>query len=698
MRTRSASYALGSGGEILQWLTLGALPGIQDSETDRLASVGGEVAADPFGGETVTLNSTSGDEMEPKTLVWKFVEARLPEIPWLQIQTRGVYLFVDPDGQPVQNAVAYLYCGLESAEDQRMTIRFSGGEPIRVWFNGEVVSTEGRKNSRNEWNLKPFPLEFKKGLNRLLIRLDNQRGDEFFTARLRSESGTSAQGLTVVLRETADAPLHNHRLLAQDWEALVAEIPSVPPSLDEEFFGANLSRTMTLLETGGQTRRPVRILFYGQSITCQEWVWFLIRRLRERYPGATIEAENWAISGWPIPRLWRTIKHDILSKRPDLVVMHAYQGNSWEWERIIQNIRRETTAEIMIRSSHIRREQEALRPIPEDDTESVLLRRLAHTYGCEFVEGRKEWLQYMRMHDLPGQELRSDGIHLNRKGCVLMAQLFERHFRRHPAGRPWFGTVRRYEAMRPMAEWRHDEVRLSGDGWSDRQVCYLVSTGTNDSLRLRFEGTRLDLVMPPHNGRARVLIDGRPLSQWNLFSGSRPGRRGDAPAELLTYAMGANMLAESWSLDFTQISGDYRTFRYRLRGSATGPDGEGDSGTRFVSNSGRITINPDDFAWERKFIALRKTATGGSEWQEPKDDVGLHWSVRSDYGDLVSGVPLRRGERAGDRYSVPYRYITIADGLPPGEHELTLEPLPQQHPFGAFAIEAVEVHRPPLRP
>jgi hypothetical protein len=153
------------------------------------------------------------------------------------------------------------------------------------------------------------------------------------------------------------------------------------------------------------------------------------------------------------------------------------------------------------------------------------------------------------------------------------------------------------------------------------------------------------------------------------------------------------MVAESWSLDFTHVSGDHNRFRYKLTGSVTGPDGEGDNANLFVSNSGRITIKPDDF-----LVDGTGAVKGETNLVAVTGEAGIRWSVNQAYGDIVRGIPLRRGEAGGERYTVPYRYVTIVDGLPPGEHELTLEPLPPKPGVGAFSLEAVEVHRPPLRP
>jgi hypothetical protein len=43
-----------------------------------------------------------------------------------------------------------------------------------------------------------------------------------------------------------------------------------------------------------------------------------------------------------------------------------------------------------------------------------------------------------------------------------------------------------------------------------------------------------------------------------------------------------------------------------------------------------------------------------------------------------------------------YDYLTVADGLPLGVHELTLVPIPDANPNNAFLFLGVDIHRPPL--
>src|SRR4051794_18354628 len=64
-------------------------------------------------------------------------------------------------------------------------------------------------------------------------------------------------------------------------------------------YGANVQRAMTLMATSpAEKRNPVRVLFYGQSITAQSWTAAVARDLRARFPFADLQIENRAIGGY----------------------------------------------------------------------------------------------------------------------------------------------------------------------------------------------------------------------------------------------------------------------------------------------------------------------------------------------------------------------------------------------------------------
>src|SRR6478752_6125004 len=74
-----------------------------------------------------------------------------------------------------------------------------------------------------------------------------------------------------------------------------------------ETYGANVHRAMTLLATSTPLKRnTVRVLFYGQSITADDWWKTVAERLRRRFPVADLVIENRAIPGFTAPYLVKT--------------------------------------------------------------------------------------------------------------------------------------------------------------------------------------------------------------------------------------------------------------------------------------------------------------------------------------------------------------------------------------------------------
>ena len=87
-------------------------------------------------------------------------------------------------------------------------------------------------------------------------------------------------------------------LLAFFLQAQTAKYPPAPPEPHPELFGSGIQRTMTLLATSSPAHRnPVRVLFYGQSITKQKWSQFVAQDIRTRFPYADLTVENRAIGG-----------------------------------------------------------------------------------------------------------------------------------------------------------------------------------------------------------------------------------------------------------------------------------------------------------------------------------------------------------------------------------------------------------------
>src|SRR5580658_2948865 len=235
--------------------------------------------------------------------------------------------------------------------------------------------------------------------NRATFRLPEREGDYRLFAYVRDEHGDAA---------TANLPLRVEK----------PQFPALAPDANAASFGTGVQRTMTLLATSTPERRnAVRILFYGQSLSKQEWTRTIADQLRARFPYADITFANRAIGGYASNLLKRTLPHDVFAFYPDLIVFHDFGGEP-DYEYIIGEIRRHTTAEILIRMNRHNDEW-----LPE----------LAARYGCEIADVRGPFLEYLRDHGLKPADVLNDGAHFNFQGDYLIAELTGRHLRYDPA-------------------------------------------------------------------------------------------------------------------------------------------------------------------------------------------------------------------------------------------------------------------------
>ena len=136
------------------------------------------------------------------------------------------------------------------------------------------------------------------------------------------------------------------------------EFPPVSQPKDISGFGTGIQRTMTLLATSTPKKRnTVRVLFYGQSITEQKWSYDVADWLRKTYPNANLIIENRAIGGHSSQLLWRTAEADLYPFQPDLLIFHVY-GSHTDYEKLLANVRKRTTAEVLIQTDHIIKPEE----------------------------------------------------------------------------------------------------------------------------------------------------------------------------------------------------------------------------------------------------------------------------------------------------------------------------------------------------
>ncbi len=428
------------------------------------------------------------------------------------------------------------------------------------------------------------------------------------------------------------------------------------PAADESKFGAKISRTMTALATSTpEKRNPVRILFYGQSISGQPWSGAVAAHLKKEYPNADLTIDNLSIGGFTAERLMKTAKYDLYPYYPDLVIFHVYsverqEGEQGEIENIISNIRKLTTAEIMISTHHISHEGNAWAQDLHDNS-SKIIRELAAKYDCELVDVREEWKQYLADNKLEPKALLADVVHLNPKGCSLMEALVWRHLRYNK------------DLPTPHADWIKSIP---------------AQQGKDGSYKINFTGNRVDLVAGPADkpGTAKILIDGKaPSANPLAYTITRPSKTFEAwwPG-LYTVGNQKPLVAEDWTLKITEISNDLQKFKYEVTGSKTGPDGSGSNEAKFISKSERVVIDPKDFSLK-------------APWSKNKlpDNFEIKWSV----------VPTCLDTYAAPKTVDPAKSVhtTLAELIENGPH--TLEIIPNGD--GNIVIKEFVAYQPALK-
>ncbi|MGQ9633592.1 MAG: SGNH/GDSL hydrolase family protein [Bryobacteraceae bacterium] len=475
-----------------------------------------------------------------------------------------------------------------------------------------------------------------------------------------------------------------------------------PPSA---LLGARMQRTVSLLATSTpQRRNPVTILVYGQSITAGLKGSRLEQALRERFPHAELTLLNRSISGFSATQLVRAAVHDVYPLYPDLVILHDYGAASIEFERIVENIRRYTTAEILLITHHISSNPSENKRF-SDDRESWAVRLLAQKYNCELADIRSEWQDYLRANNLNPQDLLTDTVHLNARGLDLMVDLLLEHFQWQPyLPNDWMRTVRSYEAQRWPDEGREDGVTFTSKPWRFMHSS-AIGESRESALRLVFQGNRVDCVlrfvpgMKP--GTAAVRIDGKsPSSLTELWAHTIPSSSCGTPWQPAVRRISHRvpLVPETWKIVFRDIREEASRFRFEVHGSRTGFDGAGEFdaskykyGTYgdildyagadpypdvFVSNSGRVVIDHRDFKIPWSSTYSKKPCPEGFE---------ATWGSVPLFTEILTAP----AEAAPGKVHL----VTLAKGLTNGTHTLEIVP----NGDGVVPIERLIVHEPPLK-
>lgn len=437
-------------------------------------------------------------------------------------------------------------------------------------------------------------------------------------------------------------------------------IPSLP---NNSTVGLNLAYSMNLLsQSNPQNKNTVRILFYGQSITRDYWWRPVVNDLNNRFPNAEIISKNLAIGGFAAKRLILNVERDILDFYPDLIIFHVY-GSHQKYEKIIQKMRTLTTADILIQTDHLGGKIDPNKPDEgwQAFMNEYFLKRMAAKYHCELADIRSFWRQYLLDYNYQPNKLLRDGLHLNNHGNFLMAELVKSYLQPNPEAKNlWLDRVKTYEVNKDIV-------------WKDGK------------LSLEFVGNRIDAIASLFGDTpAEILIDGKhpsDIPNLYLFTRANYTPKIDWPWEVnapFRISWQTPLVAEDWQITILEVDSSSQpiNFTFELTGSVTGFDGIGSNSETFVSNSGRVVIEPQH--WWLKTDPLQ---------QKPSP---IQPGYQLNFTSQLMGVDtyLKPEFRGFTREST----VTLAKGLENKTHTLTIIPLGK----GKVPIKAIRVYKPPL--
>jgi len=464
-------------------------------------------------------------------------------------------------------------------------------------------------------------------------------------------------------------------LVAADADAGARPAPKPPEGAAEykapprPTDGANMALTVEKLEKGFDPDRPLLIWAIGSSFTNGLGDGStLIRLLKPRFPNMPrIVYKRFAGNSTPyhLTRGWA--RHLVIPDQPDVVIIYNF-GRADDLEKLIADLRRATTADIIVGTIHWCRPHAKQWPDPDlpcSHQDIPKLRAICQRHGVELVENRREMTEYMLANKLDIKSLLRDSVHENPYAALMTNMNIARHFHR-PAGKFAYdprSRERRIQAASPR-------VKATGN-WSKANGS-LAAKDKGAAIEVGFEGNRIDLIgwRSPHGGSAAVWLDGRPAAQAPVFQASyiKPDPRNaplppNPPRDRSPHriSLGKNIVPQSWTLTMTSDTGDYQ-----LAGSATGPDGTGNNRKPFTSTSGQIIVEPEF-------------------WRQPESNrKGDKWTFE------VTRTTVGRVDFSGGR--AKFR-LTLARGLANGAHTLRLV----AEGDGTVEVAAFDIFQPPMK-
>ena len=370
----------------------------------------------------------------------------------------------------------------------------------------------------------------------------------------------------------------------------------------------------------------------------------------------------------------KTAETDLYPFQPDLLIFHVYGAHNC-YEDIIRRTRERTTAEILIQTDHVnaradwRHEETDPAKVTPKDWDSFMnykhLPAVIRRYGCGYVDQRNLWKRHLAERGLEANSLLRDDVHLNDEGCRVMAAFVKA------------ALVKRDDSSFDPMNCGYVRTFIVGKDLD-------IASGSLET-RLRRQSHRLD--RRPRLRAADCRLDRRQETVGAPGVGlldpplPKPGGPWPVVADLSSEKP---LLVEEWTMNVARDPAKEDLFTFTLSGSETGLDGSGRSDTRFVSPSGRVVIDPED--WDVSYalglarvnpvpasftVRWRVVPRHLDEWQPAASQPGIENVVTLAHGLIdgphtleLSGEPLGPGRRAGlFAPKIPDERDRVTDGV-----------------------------------
>jgi len=459
------------------------------------------------------------------------------------------------------------------------------------------------------------------------------------------------------------------------WATRVRHTSEVDPVSDQQ----KIARTLGIIRTSTPTDRKVlKVLFYGQSITQSGWNKIALEHWRQMYPNTIFVSENRALGGFSSEALVRTAEQDIAAFYPDLIVFHDY-GDHRKYEQIIRFFRSQTAADIIVQTDH----GEVLPDPPcaeglhltlhnppgcvgflwlsqrdwHDEMSYHKIPAFAKKYALAVEPQRTWWRQYLLRTHINPNSLLADFPHPNEQGKQLIAAFFDQYF--------------------------DDEVR-KWNGETEDNVVSIPPDKTEQSAgqdTVEFDGSRIELLSTkPLSIRPKAVIDGTASKDiYGCYMVTRASSIGTVPdwPALRRISLVNGRTTEDWTATLTHISPDQTSFSFHVTSSVFGDEGDGDSSHDFLSKSGEVRIEAQDWMVEKAFNAKHIPL---------REPFQVTWSVKNVCEIEPEAIDLGDG-------SMQYRYV-LGAGLANERHTVVVPISASDLPM----VSEFRAYKPPLDP